>query len=114
MKKRFLLIAGDDYFPSTSIAEGAWIDFFDTREEAENCVEYSTETRYRITLPSGHYTFVNWHRIIDIEEWEDKRYDYYHIWHEPDETSDWYDCAHCEAGYPDQECTCEGFIKGEE
>ena len=31
-----------------------------------------------------------------------------------EKTSDWYDCAHCEAGYPDQECTCEGFVKGEE
>ena len=23
------------------------------------------------------------------------------------DTSKWYDCAHCDAGYPDQECTCE-------
>ena len=21
--------------------------------------------------------------------------------------TDWYDCAHCDAGYPDQECTCK-------
>jgi len=21
--------------------------------------------------------------------------------------SKWYNCAHCDAGYPDQECTCE-------
>jgi len=24
-----------------------------------------------------------------------------------EDTSKWYDCAHCDAGYPDQECTCE-------
>ena len=23
------------------------------------------------------------------------------------DTSRWYNCAHCDAGYPDQECTCE-------
>ena len=36
------------------------------------------------------------------------------IWLNNKETSDWYNCAHCEAGYPDQECTCEGLAKGEE
>ena len=24
-----------------------------------------------------------------------------------EDTSKWYNCAHCDAGYPDQECTCE-------
>jgi hypothetical protein len=23
-----------------------------------------------------------------------------------EDTSKWYNCAHCDAGYPDQECTC--------
>ena len=23
------------------------------------------------------------------------------------DASKWYDCAHCDAGYPDQECTCK-------
>lgn len=23
------------------------------------------------------------------------------------DTSKWYNCAHCDAGYPDQECTCK-------
>ena len=23
------------------------------------------------------------------------------------DTSRWYNCAHCDAGYPDQECTCD-------
>ena len=112
MKKRFLLTAGNDYYPNRADAD--WVEFFETREEAESCVELEEPQRYKITLPSGHYTFVDWYRIIDFEEWENNIYDCYHTWYEPDETSDWYDCAHCEAGYPDQECTCEGFIKGEE
>tara|TARA_R100000005_G_scaffold65103_1_gene33927 strand:+ start:87 stop:332 length:246 start_codon:yes stop_codon:yes gene_type:complete len=29
-----------------------------------------------------------------LERWEQK------------DTSKWYNCAHCDAGYPDQECTC--------
>ena len=24
-----------------------------------------------------------------------------------EDTSKWYNCAHCDAGYPDQECTCK-------
>jgi hypothetical protein len=23
------------------------------------------------------------------------------------DNSRWYDCAHCDAGYPDQECSCQ-------
>lgn len=112
MKKRFLLIAGPDYYPNRADAD--WIEFFETREEAESYVEPEGPQRYKITLPSGHYTFADWYEIIDVQNWNRKERDTYHTWHEPKKTSDWYDCAHCEAGYPDQECTCEGFVKGEE
>ena len=25
--------------------------------------------------------------------------------------SNWYNCAHCDAGYPDQECTCKESLQ---
>ncbi len=27
------------------------------------------------------------------------------------DNSKWYNCAHCDAGYPDQECTCDRHKK---
>ena len=112
MKKRFLLTAGEDYYPTHG--DHDWVGFFETREEAEKCIEPGGCGDYKITLPSGHYAFADWYEIIDVQNWDRKERDTLRFWREPEKTSDWYDCAHCEAGYPDQECTCEGFVKGEE
>ncbi len=41
-------------------------------------------------------------------EVREKGYDF----EDDDDNTKWYNCAHCDAGYPDQECTC-GRTKNE-
>ena len=86
MKKRFLLTAGDNYYPLAG--DGDWVGFFETREEAEKCIEPGGCVDYRITLPSGHYTFAGWYEIIDVQNWDRKECDTIHVWYEPDEAAE--------------------------
>jgi len=39
-------------------------------------------------------------------KWEIDGHYFVPTWEHKD-TSKWYNCAHCDAGYPDQECTCK-------
>lgn len=52
--KRFLLIAGDNYYPRSGTRE--WIGCFETEEEAEKA--------YREC-----YTYCDWYQIIDLGDW---------------------------------------------
>ena len=77
--KKFLLIAGDDYYPRGDT--GDWIGCFATREEAENAIikepyesklqwERESQTRYRYKTNDTDY--VDWYDIVDLEEWMNK------------------------------------------
>jgi hypothetical protein len=78
MTKRYILTAGDNYYPERGT--GDWIASFHTREEAEEQVtkevtiskpltlnllgEPYTETNYII---NGHK--FDWYQIIDLSRW---------------------------------------------
>ena len=56
MKKRFLLIAGENYYPSEGT--GDWIGCFETEEEAKDHMNLlSVGNRY------------DWHEIVDLLDW---------------------------------------------
>jgi hypothetical protein len=79
--KKFLLIAGDGYYPSSGT--GDWVGCFSSYEEAESKVEgvekftlitkgplkgqkeYS-HTEYRIN--GGEY-LKDWYKIVDLDDW---------------------------------------------
>lgn len=71
MKKPFLLIAGDCYYPSDST--GDWIGCFSTREEAESKVRPAdgvvTLAKYQISNNGGQRN-VDWYEIIDLRNWQ--------------------------------------------
>ena len=56
--KPYLLIAGDDYYPSSRT--GDWIDCYETKEEAgEKWEEISSKSKYRY----------DWYEIVDLRDW---------------------------------------------
>lgn len=84
MKKPFLLIAGDGYYPSSGT--GDWIDCFETCEEAKEQVEviqhhtYYTKGKKQGQIKSTDHTYVvkcgtygdrkcDWYDIVDLREW---------------------------------------------
>jgi hypothetical protein len=77
--KKFLLLAGQDYYPRGETDD--WIGCFATREEAENAIikepyesklqwESESQTRYRYKTNDTDY--VDWYEIVDLEEWMNK------------------------------------------
>lgn len=65
--KRFLLTAGDTYYPNDGT--GDWIASFDSREEAEKQITLNKNISgvyksYRIN--NNDY---DWYVIVDLEEW---------------------------------------------
>jgi hypothetical protein len=77
--KKFLLIAGDDYYPRGDT--GDWIGCFATREEAENAIikepydgklpwEHENKTYYRYKINGRDH--IDWYEIVDLEEWMNK------------------------------------------
>ena len=73
MKKRFLLIAGDECYPHPT---NDWVGFFETREEAEQHVsEMPNHWREAKITINGHYRNVDWYEIVDIENWKFTLYD---------------------------------------
>lgn len=55
MKKPYLLIAGDNYYPSSETDD--WKGCFETREEALEYLE---------TFDKKYY---GWYTIVDLREW---------------------------------------------
>jgi hypothetical protein len=80
IKKRFLLTAGDSYYPSSGSHD--WIGFYETIEDAESMVEktkvikYYNQGKNKGAYKSIIYTFsingdtVDWYEIIDIMDWQ--------------------------------------------
>ena len=71
--KKFLLIAGDDYYPGAYTEN--WIGCFATREEAENFIikepfEQKGEILYRYKTNDTDYH--DWYDVVDLEEWMNK------------------------------------------
>ena len=60
MIKPYLLIAGDNYYPSSGT--GDWIYSYETEEEArEKWEEISSKSKYRY----------DWYEIVDLRDWMD-------------------------------------------
>ena len=71
--KKFLLLAGENYYPGGKTDD--WIGCFATREEAENAVikepwEYKGETRYNKKINGRDH--IDWYEIVDLDEWMNK------------------------------------------
>ena len=75
MKKPYLLIAGDYYYPSADT--GDWIGCFETHEEAKAQVEVKKETSklfrngrtYYVVNGHGDRKF-DWYEIVDLRCWQ--------------------------------------------
>jgi hypothetical protein len=55
--KPYLLIAGDDYYPSSRT--GDWIDCYETEEEARKKWEEISKQEYSY----------DWYEIVDLRDW---------------------------------------------
>lgn len=83
MTKPYLLIAGDDYYPSSGTDD--WIDCYSTVEEAREQIEYIdhpeffTKGKMKGQIKSNHITYkigdrtFDWYDIIDLREWTERR-----------------------------------------
>ncbi len=58
MKKPFLLIAGDNYYPSAGIDD--WVECFAKKEEAMSWIEENNKI---------HGKQFDWYEIIDLNKW---------------------------------------------
>ena len=77
--KRFLLTAGDSYYPQSG--DGDWVDMFETREEAEAQVitkqehEYFSRGPRKGQIKESHTIRyikdrrIDWYEVIDLETW---------------------------------------------
>ena len=67
--KPFLLIAGDDYYPSHDT--GDWIGCFSTREEAQAQIQMSASAcrSIRVQHPRFGETDYDWYEIVDLRDW---------------------------------------------
>jgi hypothetical protein len=68
--KKFLLLAGDHYYPRGGTDN--WIGCFATREEAEAQVFVAKEPFYGIMIKMVNGKPVDWYEIVDLEEWMNK------------------------------------------
>lgn len=68
MKKPYLLIAGDTYYPDKGT--GNWIGCYETLEDIKNVI---VKNEY-----SGYYTIngsedeYEWYEIVDLREWTER------------------------------------------
>ena len=71
--KKFLLLAGQDYYPGRKTDD--WVGCYSTKEEAESHItktslEYKGRTLY--TYKVNDIDPVDWYEIVDLEEWMNK------------------------------------------
>jgi hypothetical protein len=64
MNKPYLLIAGDDYYPSSDTRD--WVGCFSTYEEAKAQVEPRKTNGYTV---NGRARGCDWYEIVDLREW---------------------------------------------
>ena len=82
MNKPYLLIAGDNYYPSADT--GDWIGCFSTVEEAREQIEYIDHPQFfntgkmkgqiktnDISYRIGGRVF-DWYEIVDLREWTER------------------------------------------
>lgn len=67
MNKPYLLIAGDNYYPSDGT--GDWVGCFSTLEEAKAQVEPQKTNGYTV---NGRDWGCDWYEIIDLREWTER------------------------------------------
>lgn len=81
--KRFLLIAGDGYYPD--YGTGDWVGCFETKEEAESQITKEYQIEYfksgprkgkekarreiRSVLKNGRKSEFDWYEIVDLNDW---------------------------------------------
>ena len=86
MRKPFLLIAGDGYYPSSGT--GDWIGCYETEKEAREQVEFKETYQYyskgknKGEIKSTHTTYVakggeydrncDWYEVIDLRDWAER------------------------------------------
>ena len=82
MKKPYLLIAGDYYYPSADT--GDWKGCYSTAEEAREQIEYIdhpqffTKGKMKGQIKSNHITYkiggrvFDWYEIVDLREWTER------------------------------------------
>lgn len=71
--KKFLLLAGDYYYPGARTND--WVGCYSTKEEAESHItktslEYKGRIIYKYKL--NNIDPVDWYEIVDLEEWMNK------------------------------------------
>jgi hypothetical protein len=64
--KKFLLIAGDNYYPS--MGTGNWIYTFASYEEAKQQVSEIEPYRNRIRYRIGNREY-DWFEIVNLDDW---------------------------------------------
>jgi hypothetical protein len=64
LKKRYLLTAGDNYYPESGT--GDWKGCFETFEEAKAQVSNAGPARYKV---AGYTSTFDWYQIIDLATW---------------------------------------------
>lgn len=77
--KKFLLIAGSNYYPSSGT--GDWVGCFETREDAKDVVEeilyhdYFSRGKRKGQIKSTHKTYkvsgsnFDWIKIVNLDHW---------------------------------------------
>jgi hypothetical protein len=67
MTKPYLLIAGENFYPSADT--GDWVGCFSTYEEAKAQVEPKRPYGYNI---KGRDWGCDWYKIVDLREWTER------------------------------------------
>jgi hypothetical protein len=71
--KKFLLIAGQDYYPGRKTDD--WVGCYNTKEEAESHItktSFEYKGRTLNTYKVNNIDPVDWYDIVDLEEWMNK------------------------------------------
>jgi hypothetical protein len=66
--KKFLLLAGQHYYPGAGTQD--WIGTFETKEEAEAQIKIDFSKGVKRKLVNGDEH--DWYEIVDLEEWMNK------------------------------------------
>lgn len=71
LKKRYLLTAGDNYYPCSGTRD--WIACYETEEEARAQVIDNGHGSYGIV---GYASTFDWYEIIDLASWVGAEHEY--------------------------------------
>jgi hypothetical protein len=72
----------------------------------ETLIKYDDNV-YRFQLCQGQGIIFDNHAVLHAREGAVADRLLLRVWIESPDRSKWYNCAHCDAGYPDQECICD-------